>query len=77
MGLRQSTDRGRAEPRPDPLTIAARLDQVTDDLLARVCEARTRGALRAVEVDCRRCQFDEGLVDRVFAAAGGKVVLNL
>lgn len=77
MGLSQSTDRGPAPRTPGELLFAARLDQVTDDLLGRLCEARTRGTLRAVTLDCRRCQFDEGLVDRVFCAAGGKVVLNL
>lgn len=78
MGLLHSTDRGpRAAPQPPTVLIGARCDQITDDLLARVAEARTQGALRAVTIDCRRSPFDEEAVDRVYSAAGGKLVLDL
>lgn len=80
MGARFSTDRGGAATstrQPGTLTFAARGDDITDDLLARVAEARTRGDLRVVTLDCRRCLFDEAAVDKVFCAAGGKVVLDL
>lgn len=62
---------------PKTLKFSARCEDVSDEFLKRVCAARATGALHSVTLDCSRSEFDEVQVDRVQAAAGGKVVLYL